>query len=112
MPNTLGLEPVMRYLVRTTHPLEPTAGAPGDPTQYWQLSEATLDGERIHATLAATGGDWMRMRSDGFWRPDVRVQFVTDDAAVVLMHYVGLVEQTAAFKQAAEENRPTDWSEQ
>jgi hypothetical protein len=32
-----------------------------------------------------TGGDWMQMSPDGFWRPDVRAQFRTDDDAVVLM---------------------------
>jgi hypothetical protein len=54
----------------------------------------------------------MRMSDDGSWRPHVRAQFVTDDRAVVLMSYTGLVEQTAAFKRAAEDNRPTDWGDQ
>jgi hypothetical protein len=58
------------------------------------------------------GGDWMKVSPDGFWRPDVRVQFVTDDEQVVLMHYTGLVEQTAAFTAAAEADRPTGWDEQ
>ena len=52
------------------------------------------------------------MSDDGFWRPDVRSQFVTNDGAVILMAYTGLVEQTEAFKQAAEADRETDWSDQ
>jgi hypothetical protein len=54
----------------------------------------------------------MHVGADGFWRPDVRAQFVTSDGAVVLMHYTGLVEQTERFKAAAEANRSTEWDEQ
>ena len=108
----IGLEQEMIYSVKTTSPLEPTTGSPRAVIQYWQVSEAQLAGKRIRAELAATGIDWMRVGADGFWRPDVRAQFITDDGAVVLMHYAGLVEQTERFKAAAESNRPTEWDEQ
>lgn len=49
---------------------------------------------------------------DGFWRPDVRVQLVTDANAVVLLHCRGLVQQTEAFKRAASESRETKWMDQ
>ena len=52
------------------------------------------------------------MNEDGFWRPHVRAQFVTGDGAVILMRYTGLVEQTAAFKKAAEQDQSTDWDDQ
>ena len=45
----------------------------------------------------------MQMSDDGFWRPHVRAPFVTRDSAVILISYIGLVEQTAAFKRAAED---------
>jgi hypothetical protein len=112
MGAVLGVEPEMIYRVRTTHPLQPTLGSPFGTTQYWQVSEATLTGDRIKATLAATGGDWMAVSPDGFWRPDVRAQFLTDDGAAILMHYTGLVEQTDAFKAAADADRETDWPDQ
>jgi Protein of unknown function (DUF3237) len=108
----VGLEPEMTYRVRTTDPLDPTEGSPWGPRQYWQVSEATLEGPRIHARLASTGGDWMGVGADGFWRPDVRAQFLTDDDAVVLMHYTGLVQQTETFVQAADADRETDWADQ
>jgi hypothetical protein len=108
----LELQPEMTYRVRTTDSLAPTHGSPAAVTQYWQVSEATLTGERINAALAATGSDWMRMSPDGFWRPNVRAQFLTDDGAVILMHYTGLVQQTESFKRAAEQDSPTDWSDQ
>ena len=34
----------------------------------------------------------MRVDDDGFWRPEVRVPFQTDDETV-LMHYTGLVQK-------------------
>ncbi|HEX3650733.1 MAG TPA: DUF3237 domain-containing protein [Pseudonocardiaceae bacterium] len=108
----IGLVPEMTYTVRTTQPLQPTDGSPWGARQYWQVSAATLRGDRVDARLAATGGDWMWMSPDGFWRPDVRAQFVTDDGAVLLMHYTGLVQQTATFHEAAEADRPTDWDDQ
>ena len=54
----------------------------------------------------------MRRSPDGFWRPDVRVQLATDDDAVVLLHYRGLVQQTDEFTRAASENRETTWTDQ
>ena len=53
------------------------------------------------------GGDWYSAGADGFGRPDVRVQLVTDDNAVILLHYTGLVEVTAAFTKAADAGKPT-----
>jgi len=41
----------------------------------------------------------------------VHAQFLTDDAAVILMHYTGLVQQTERFA-AADADQPTDWADQ
>jgi hypothetical protein len=54
----------------------------------------------------------MKVSPDGFWRPDVRAQFLTDDGEVIFMHYTGLVQQTDAFRRAAEADQPTDWGDQ
>jgi hypothetical protein len=108
----IGLAHEMTYWVRTTHPSQPTQGSPYGALQYWQVSEATLKGERISATLLASGGDWMEMNPDGFWRPHVRAQFLTEDKATILMKYTGLVEQTERFKAAAEQNQPTARNDQ
>jgi hypothetical protein len=76
------------------------------------MTAGTLKGDRIDARIAMPGGDWMARSPDGFWRPDVRVQLITDDEAVILLHYTGLVEQTDAFKAAAEANQETSWTDQ
>ncbi len=62
----LELEFAMTYVVRTSDPLDPTTGSPWGVRQYWQVSEATLDGPQIKARLAATGLDWMGVSDDGF----------------------------------------------
>lgn len=108
----IGLVPEMTYRVCTSDPSEPTDGSPRGVIQYWRVSQASLEGERISARLLASGSDWMEMSPDGFWRPDVRAQFITDDDAVVLMSYTGLVEQTDRFKTAAREDRQTAWEDQ
>jgi len=100
------------YRVKTIGPLKTTEGSPNGERNYWIVSEAEIDGPRIKARLAAPGSDWMRVSEDGFWRPDVRAPFQTDDDETILMHYTGLVQQTETFKQAAEANKPTDWNDQ
>jgi Protein of unknown function (DUF3237) len=108
----MELEFEMTYRLKVKGPLPATDGSPRGPRQYWEMAEGTLTGERINAKIAMPGGDWMNVGADGFWRPDVRVQFVTDDDAVILLHYTGLVEQTEAFAAAAEDGRETGWADQ
>ena len=48
----------------------------------------------------------------GFGGLTFHAQFVTDDGAVILMHYTGLVEQTEPFESAAGANEPTNWADQ
>ena len=102
----------LTYRVRTTGPLKSTAGSPFGERSYWVVSEAELVGPRLKARLAAPGSDWMHVSDDGFWRPDVRMPFTTNDGETILLHYTGLVQQTDAFKAAAEANRQTQWDEQ
>jgi hypothetical protein len=103
---SLELEFAMTYVVRTTNSLDPTTNSPWGVRQYWQVSEASLDGPDIKAQLAATGIDWMGVGDDGFWRPDLRAQFLTDDGAVVLMHYTGLVQQAARSTDSVATDAP------
>jgi hypothetical protein len=102
----------LTYRVRTTGPLKSTIGSPSGERSYWVVSEAELDGPRLKAKLAAPGSDWMHVSDDGFWRPDVRMPLKTDDGETILLHYIGLVQQTDAFKAAAERNQATEWDAQ
>jgi hypothetical protein len=108
----IGLEWEMTYRLRSVGPMETTVGSPWGAKQYWQMSDAELDGPRIRAHAPYVGGDWMNVGPDGLGRPNVRVQFCTDDGETVLLRYTGLVEATAAFNHAAETNGTTDFSDQ
>ena len=102
----------MVYRVRVTGPVGSTTGAPLGEIQYWQMSDAWLEGPRITARAATPGGDWMRVGADGYWRPDVRVPFKTDDGAIVLLRYTGLVKPSETFTRAAREGGVTDFGDQ
>jgi hypothetical protein len=108
----VGLTFEMTYRLKVKGPLTSTKGSPLGERQYWEVTDGALAGARIKAKVAMPGGDWMQVSPDGFWRPDVRLQFVTDDDAVVLLHYTGLVQQAEAFKAAAERGAATDWADQ
>jgi hypothetical protein len=78
-----GLQFEMTYHLRVNGPLAATEGSPVGAHVYWEMSEGWLDGPRLKARIAMPGGDWYRPGVDGFGRPDVRVQFLTDDDAVI-----------------------------
>jgi hypothetical protein len=108
----IALKHEMTYRLKVTGPLAATDGSPVGAREYWEMTEGTLTGDRIEAKVAMPGGDWMVVSSDRFGRPDVRVQFATDDGATIFLHYTGLVERTDAFKKAAEAGTATDWPDQ
>jgi hypothetical protein len=108
----ITLHPEMIYRFTTRGPLAPTSGSPLGERQYFEMTAGSLKGDRIDAHIAMPGGDWIARSPDGFWRPDVRVQLVTNDEAMIFLHYTGLVEQTDAFKAAAQANEETDWADQ
>ena len=108
----ISFERAMTYRVKVRGPLAPTVGAPLGEVQYWEMTDAWLDGPRIRARAAMPGGDWMRVGLDGLWRPDVRVQFTTDDGVTVLLHYSGLVKPTPRFLQAASDGAATAFEDQ
>jgi uncharacterized protein DUF3237 len=102
----------MTYRFRIRGPMVSTKGSPRGERQYWEMTEGELMGDKIKAHIAMPGGDWYSAGIDGFGRPDVRVQLVTDDGAVILLHYTGLVQTTDAFTQAASEGEPTHFEDQ
>jgi Protein of unknown function (DUF3237) len=108
----IGVQYEMTYRFTTRGPLGATNGSPTAAREYWEMTAGTLKGDRIDATIAMPGGDWNVPSTDRFGRPDVRVQLVTHDGALILLHYTGLVERSEQFVNAAKENRATEWSDQ
>lgn len=109
----IELEYEMTYRETIEGPLAPTTGSPLGERLCWQVTTATLKGDRVDATLAMPGADWMRVGSDGLRRQDLRVQLVTHDGATILFHYdTGMIRPSEAFLRALKEGGSTDWADQ
>jgi hypothetical protein len=109
----IELEFAMIYRLEVDGPLSSAHGNDTDPArQFWQMSSATLEGPRIRATTPMPGIDWFTPFAPGFGRPHVRLPFRTDDGAIVLLEYHGIVHATEAFNEAVQGDRPTDWDDQ
>jgi Protein of unknown function (DUF3237) len=107
----VALERAMTYRLQVRGPMPSTAGSPWGERQYWEMASGTLTGSRIDAQIAMPGGDWY-WQGDEYGRPDVRVQFLTDDGAVVLLRYEGLVQVTDAFRRASTSGGETRFEDQ
>ncbi|MGH3635401.1 DUF3237 domain-containing protein [Mycobacterium sp.] len=62
---------------------------------YFEVTAGAANGERFNATAFGGGGDWILIGPDNYARIDVRLQFKTDDGALVYVQYFGLLELNA-----------------
>jgi hypothetical protein len=109
----IELEPTMTYRLEVTGPVEATDGCAANPRrQFWQMTRATLEGPNIRATSAMPGIDWFTPHPGGYGRPHVRLALQTDDGALVLLEYRGIVQASAAFTHAVETDVSTQWDDQ
>lgn len=109
----IGLEYEMTYRETIEGPLAPTTGSPLGERLCWKVASASLTGDRIDATLAMPGIDWIRLGPDGIRRQDLRAQLVTRDGAVILLHYdTGLIRPSEAFLNALSNGGETGWGDQ
>lgn len=103
----------MTYRETIEGPLPSTSGSALGERLCWKITSATLHGKDVRATLAMPGIDWMRLGTDGIRRQDLRVQLLTDDGAVILMHYdTGMIRSTDAFLSALASGAATTWADQ
>lgn len=109
----IDLEPAMIYRLDVTGPAEAAGGFASNPRrQFWQMTRATLEGRNIRATTAMSGIEWFTPYPNGYGRPHVRLAFRTDDGALVLLEYHGIVQATPAFTRAVESDTSTQWHDQ
>jgi hypothetical protein len=109
----IDLEPAMTYRLEVSGPAKSSDDSERDPRyQFWQMTRATLEGPRIRASTPMPGIDWFTPYPEGFGRPHVRLPFQTDDGALVLLEYRGIVQATKAFQQAVALDKPTQWGDQ
>ena len=109
----IKLQHAMIYQLEVAGPLESRDGAGANPRRrYWQMSRAILEGPHINASSAMPGIDWFTPYPNGNGRPHVRLPFHTNDGALLLLEYRGIVEASKAFLRAVEEDTPTQWEDQ
>ncbi|WP_076997531.1 DUF3237 domain-containing protein [Variovorax sp. KK3] len=86
--------------------------SPSPRRTWWEMKKATLKGPRLSATSLMPGIDWFTPMPNGFGRPHVRLPFRTDDGALVLLEYHGIVHATSRFNDAVARDEGTEWSDQ
>jgi hypothetical protein len=58
------------------------------------------------------GIDWFTPYPNGYGRPHVRLPFLTNDGALLLLEYRGIVEASEPFLRAVQEDTSTRWEDQ
>ena len=64
-------------------------------------SSGTFEGPKMKGTVKGPGGDWVTSRPDGSALLDVRLLLETDDGAVILMQYKGILTEGGARLRTA-----------
>jgi len=59
-----------------------------------QVIGGRFEGPRVKASVQTPAGDWITNRTDGSYRPDVRLTLKTDDGALILGTYNGIGQTT------------------
>lgn len=85
------------YVARVSVPLQDPPYVVGDTPDglrivYPVAPGGTIRGPRINGTFEPTGGDWMRIREDGIGIAGVSALVRTDDGALLLTEYSGVVD--------------------
>jgi hypothetical protein len=79
---------------------------------YFEVTGGAATGKRFNGNAFGGGGDWILVGSDNYARLDVRLQFRTDDGALVYLQYAGLLELNANVTQALASDAGTTYGDQ
>jgi hypothetical protein len=85
------------YRAQLKPPVDVGAGPFGD-RQVFEVTEGTVEGERINGRVLGGGGEWFLVGPDGYGRIDVRIQLETGDGAHIYAQYFGLLEMNEAVQ--------------
>ena len=73
------------------HPMQELGDTPLGRRRIAPVSGGTFDGARLRGVvLPHAGGDWLLLRADGSFQPDVRMTLQTDDDDFIYMSYRGV----------------------
>ncbi len=109
----MTLEYEMTYAETIEGPVGPIHDSPFGERLCWQVTQATLRGPRVNATLAMPGIDWIRVGSDGIRRQDSRAQLIADDDELILLSYdLAVIRSSETFLAALVSGEPTGFDDQ
>ena len=111
LEHAIGLIHEFDFRITVSQPHDVGDG-PYGRRQYFQLTSAVMQGERLAGRLLGSAGDWMLVGADGYMRMDVRLQFETDDGAVICARHFGPAEANARMQQAMTASAPTTFADQ
>lgn len=88
------------------------ADGPAGQRHFYEMKNGVMEGPNLCARTIGSGSDWMTVEPDGLMRMDVRVQFRTDDDAVLLARYRGQAQPSEAMQAAMTSGKATDFEDQ
>jgi hypothetical protein len=94
------------------NPAADFGAAPLGRRTYFEVSGGAATGKRFNATAFGGGGDWILIGPDNYARLDVRLQFKTDDGALVYIQYFGLLELNAKVGEVMANGGSTSYADQ
>jgi hypothetical protein len=91
-------EPGLEFLFEAEIQLEPPQRLGATPLggrAVYIVTSGTFTGPRLRGTVLPGGGDWFLARANGIGELDVRATLRTDDGALILMTYHGVLDASA-----------------
>src|SRR5260370_25523278 len=89
------VEHICSYAVHGTAAVPPEVIGPvpeGIRVNFYSTGGGELTGPKVRGKVRPVGGDWMTVRNDGIGILDARVTLETDDAALILVTYGGVID--------------------
>ena len=77
----------------------------------FEVTEGTVEGERLNGVVRSGGGEWFLAGADGYGRVDVRLQMRTHDGANVYFQYFGVLELNDTTMGAIAAGAATDFED-
>jgi len=92
--NTLDykLEPIFSYTGKLASQPEVIGLVPEGIRVNFYSTGGEISGPRVNGKVRAVGGDWLTVRKDGVAVLDVRTTFETDNGALILVTYSGMID--------------------
>ncbi len=107
-----GLEEVCVVQIDLAPEPQEVGATPLGLRRVLEIVGGTIRGERISGVVLSGGGDWMVIGADRWGRLDVRMQWRTDDGAVIYASAQGVVEFNQRVLDARDTQEGTAFEDQ